>query len=200
MTGKPVTVNFPKMFEHCVTPLIDSFGVVAVLYDRWSSIHQSQTLREKGIESHQVGVRWRDFNQTRLVIEAGQFKIPKPEITLNQFRQLSELREQAVRGKPVLHMALQIFTVRQVGKNVVKPLNGTDDLWRTGVLAAHWFYIEKNGPRMASFMRRTRRGGHMSVGVVQHKSVGIGGGHRQDQPVTSNTFGAYGSRRLRRVT
>jgi len=158
-----VVVNFPNMFDECIIPICDNFGVTQVLYDHWQSISDMQRLRERGIRADQVTVGWKDFEVAIDKVHSGSFQLPKTEITIASYKKSGVPRDRATKGKPVFHALLQMFTVRQIGRKVVKPSNGTDDLWRCLVLAANWIWVQKNGKKFLGAPSSGRSDGRFVV-------------------------------------
>jgi len=131
-----IPVNFPLMFEHCVLPLIASFRVVMVVYDRWNSIDQVQRLRkDHKIEAVQYQLKWTDMLSVRTRLLDSTIRYPKMELSIEDVRKSAGRFEDTIRSVPITHMVLQTLTVREAGRKVVKPINGTDDLFRCMCLA-----------------------------------------------------------------
>jgi hypothetical protein len=131
-----VLVNFPMMFEHAILPLVTSFRVLMVIYDRWNSIDQVQRLRkDHKIEAIQYQLKWADFLAVRTRLLDSTVRIPKMEMAIDDVRKSTGRFDNIVKSIPATHLALQILTVREAGRKVVKPINGTDDLFRCMCLA-----------------------------------------------------------------
>lgn len=131
-----ILVNFPMMFEHAVVPLVTDFRVIMAAFDRWNSIDSVQRLRKDyKVEAIQYVLKWADYLMVRSRIIDSNFRIPKMEMSIDDVRKSDRSFDDIVRSVPVTHLALQILTVRQGGRKVIKPINGTDDLFRCLCLA-----------------------------------------------------------------
>ena len=175
-----ILVNFPLMYEKCVVPLLTSYRVILVVYDRWNSVDQVQRIRkDHKVEAVQYTLKWADFLQVRARLIDSSIRIPKLEVPIEEVRKSDRQFEEIIRPIPVTHMALQILTVREAGRKVVKPINGNDDLFRCLCLALRFIldpaYTSKFEQYGVGFMgtrgsigaMRSNRGG--SSQVVQHE-------------------------------
>lgn len=166
-TGEVIPVHFPSMFK-LVLALSDRYkglNVRAVLYDRWQSTGEVQRLRDMRVKAEKYSPKEQDFKTLRNLVYSGNFKTPKWE-----HQDLSELDVtdvQQVRRAPYTHLAVQFATVREVGKKVVKPEVGDDDLWRVCVLGTHYL-VEHKKEFLAAPPRKKGRG--ITVGSVAFKS------------------------------
>jgi hypothetical protein len=175
-----VAVNFPLMYEQVLQRLFQHFWVCLVLYDRWQSVDQMQRIRkEHKIESVQYSLKWADFQMVRARVLDSTLALPKLEVPI------------AVTNNPVTHLALQILTVREGGRKVIKPLNGTDDLFRCLCLGITFMLDPKYTPRFErhgsalggsrrvnAVIRTSRDSGerlhHVPTGVGVRKSFSTG--------------------------
>lgn len=134
--GERTLVNFPLMFEHAIVPLLKEFRVIMAAYDRWNSIEQVQRLRlDYKVEAIQYVLKWADFQAIRSRIIDSSLRFPKMEMQISDVRLSDKSFDEIVRSVPITHLALQILTVREGGRKVIKPINGTDDLFRALCLA-----------------------------------------------------------------
>lgn len=137
-TGEIIPVHFPSMFE-IVKTLCDKhkgLNVRAVLYDRWQSTGQIQELRDMKIRAERYSPKEQDFKALRSLVYAGNIKMPRwehPELTDLDITSVAEIRK-----APYVHMAVQFATVREVGRKIIKPEAGDDDLFRTCVLGSYF--------------------------------------------------------------
>jgi hypothetical protein len=187
-------VNFPMMFEHVFERLFNSFWVIMVVFDRWNSIDHMQRIRkDHKIESIQYSLKWADFQAIRARILDSAVTLPKLEVPIEDVRKDDRPFESIIENNPATHLALQTLTVREVGRKVIKPLNGTDDLFRCMCLGITFILDPKYtarferyggalaaGARVAGVVRLSRStpigkpemGGTTGVGV--HKRFGTG--------------------------
>lgn len=134
--GERILVNFPLMFEHAIVPLVKDFRVIMAAFDRWNSIDQVQRLRlDYKVEAIQYVLKWADFQAIRARLLDSSVRLPRMEMSIQDVRQSDKNFDDIVRNVPITHLVLQILTVREGGRKVIKPINGTDDLFRCLCLA-----------------------------------------------------------------
>lgn len=166
-TGEVIPVHFPTMFK-IVLALCDRYkglNVRAVLYDRWQSTGEVQRLRDMRVKAEKYSPKEQDFKTLRNLVYSGNFKTPKWEH--QDLNELDVTSIEQIRRAPYTHLAVQFATVREVGKKVVKPEVGDDDLWRVCVLGTHYL-VEHKKEFLAAPPRK--KGGGMTVGSVAFKS------------------------------
>lgn len=180
-TGEVIPVHFPSMFN-IVLQLCDKYkglNVKAVLYDRWQSTGEVQRLRDLRIRAERYSPKEQDFKTLRNLIYSGHFKTPKWEHS--QLSDLDVTNVDAIRKAPYSHLAVQFATVRHVGKKIVKPEVGDDDLWRMCVLGTHWL-VEHKKDFLAAL---SQHGKGRRVGSVAFKSSGNYRGTRANTTIGS---------------
>lgn len=159
--SRAVPVNFPLMYEHVIEVLLKHYWVCLVLYDRWNSIEAVQRIRkEHRVEAVQYSLKWPDFQAVRSRVLDSSIRIPKIELPIERIRKDDRPLEQIVSNNPATHLALQILTVREGGRKVIKPLNGTDDLFRCLCLGITFLLDPKYTSRFE------RYGGALSYGAA----------------------------------
>jgi len=175
--GDVVPVNFPLMYEQVLERIIQSFWVCLVVCDRWQSVDQMQRIRkEHKIETVQYCLKWADFQMVRSRILDSSLSLPRFEVPLADVRKDNRPFEQVVTNNPVTHLALQILTVREGGRKVIKPLNGTDDLFRCLCLGITFMLDPKYTPRFE------RYGGAMTAGRRIPGTVRLSRSAQVDRP------------------
>lgn len=138
-SGMQVRVHFKRMYERALLPLLKALNVVCVVSDRWNVTQIMQSIEELDIPTHQYSLKWNEFAEFRGKVSSREVLLPPPE---REYATVLEDYESAVRGAPNLHLLVQLKTVRQVGRQVTKPRGGTDDIYRTMVLAHHFAFNE----------------------------------------------------------
>jgi hypothetical protein len=150
--GVRLPVNFPQMYESVIEPLLKSFRVILCVYDRWNSVDQVQRIRrDHKIEAVQYSLKWQDFLTIRSRVIESTLRLPRFEMSIDQVRRSDERFDDLVRSVPATHLALQILTVREGGRKVMKPLNGTDDLFRCLCLAVKFLLDPKYTRRFSQY-------------------------------------------------
>ena len=164
-------VNFPKFFDLFLMPLVKQLNIVGVIYDRWNSQDQIQRLIDEGINALQYSLVYKDFDKTiKSFILSKLVVLPACEMKFEKLEPATALLEEIVIGKPVLNMALQILTVRDLGKKIVKPENGDDDIFRTLALAI-WFVSTKEGKEKLNYFGEVKQNVKRSIGISMSRSL-----------------------------
>lgn len=138
--GKLSKVNFPKMFDKCIVPILESFDIKLVVSDHWQSSDMLQRLRSyQRVKAESYSLKWDDMLAIRTAWYDGRIKLPAPERNPDDLLRGSESLEDILRGQPVLKLLTQAMTVREVGRRVEKPLDGSsDDIFRAACLVARY--------------------------------------------------------------
>lgn len=169
-TEETIPVHFPSMFQIILDLCNKQTGlnIRAVLYDRWQSTGEVQRLRDLRIKAERYSPKEQDFKNFRNIVYGGNFRTPKWEY--DSVDELDITDPIQVRASPYTHMAMQCATVREIGRKVVKPEAGDDDLFRTCVLGSHYllenkkeFLVAPVGERQAAVVGslRLRSSGRM---------------------------------------
>lgn len=172
-TGEIIPVHFPTMFA-LVKTLCDrnkGLHVKAVLYDRWQSTGQIQELRDMKVKAEKYSPKESDFKNLRNLVYGGNLKMPRWEH--KELTDLDVTNIEEIRKAPYTHMAVQFATVREVGKKIIKPEAGDDDLFRTTVLAS-WYMTENQKEFLIKGQGSTNKGQTIQVGSLALKSAGLG--------------------------
>jgi hypothetical protein len=149
-TEETIPVHFPSMFQIILDLCNRQTGlnIRAVLYDRWQSTGEVQRLRDLRIKAERYSPKEQDFKNFRNLVYSGNFRTPKWEYDSVDELDITDLMQ--VRAAPYTHLALQCATVREIGRKVVKPEAGDDDLFRTCVLGAYYLLENKKEFLVAS--------------------------------------------------
>lgn len=181
---KGVTVvDYSKMAEFIIYPLIETYNVQVVIADRWNSLkllHDIDTRYDGRVMSEQYSLKYKDFFLVKSYIETGNIIIPAPEA------RTAEERDAVLRPdlkaypssydmRPADHLYLQCCTVKDTMKEVSKGERLTDDLWRTVILGSYFLLDEafcaehlketKNGRLRVGLGAMSGMGGVMGIGA-----------------------------------
>jgi hypothetical protein len=139
-----LSIHFPSMFENFILPIIQGLNIKHVFYDRWQSLDQIQRLRDMKInaEAHSLSFE-KDMLPFKQQLLSGNMVLPPLEIASMQEVKDAVNPTQMTTDKPVANLIWQTLTVRQVGKKVLKPLDGDDDLFRAFVLGGSRFLSDE---------------------------------------------------------
>jgi hypothetical protein len=170
-TGEIIPVHFPTMFGLVKTLCDRNKGLLvkAVIYDRWQSTGQIQELRDMKVFAMKYSPKEQDFKNLRNLVYGGNLKMPKWEH--KQLTDLDVTDVDKIRQAPYTHMAVQFATVRELGKKIVKPEAGDDDLFRTTVLAS-WYMSDNQKDFLVKVAGSA--GQTTQVGTLGLKSASLG--------------------------
>ena len=172
-TDTVITIHFPTMFE-VVLQLCKHFNVKYVIYDRWNAAGEVARLRDLKIVAERYSPRFTDFQELRNMIEGENYKTPRWEY--DNLEDLDIANAAKLKNAPYMHLALQMATVRENGKKVLKPEEGDDDMFRAVVLASRYLLFHKDMFLKAGLGMSIRT--QSSVGVVIGRSSGGNVGYR----------------------
>ena len=191
-------------YENFIVPLVNSFNFLHVGFDRWNSsaaYHDLQTNQgfnaSTGKDAQIYTLKWPDFDAFREDLRGMNMSFPQPETEPDELLNIKDLSRRA--ATPRAHLLLQLTTVEQFGRKVMKPEQGNDDLFRVAVLAHR--FIQKNKKKYVEFSRSLlrRRDNFRSVALFRgasNRGSGMGGSAYQDspRPANSRSVGAVRSR------
>jgi hypothetical protein len=138
-------VNLAHMWDRLIYPLVTKANIKLVLYDRWNSLQNIQTLQNEGRDARQYSLTPKDFELFRRKLMNQEVSYPFSEYSPKVFVDNGSADVDLVQvstTKPGFALLLQTLTVRQVGHRLVKPLHGDDDVFRTAMLGLKFAYDE----------------------------------------------------------
>lgn len=163
-TEELIPVHFPTMFSIALglSDRTKGLNIRCVLYDRWQSTGEVQRLRDLKIKAEKYSPKEQNFKDFRNLIYSGNFKTPTWEHSNLSDLDVTDI--EAVRKAPYTNLAVQLATVREVGRKVIKPEVGDDDLFRTCVLAS--YYLTENKKEFLTLPVNAVTSTRASVGAV----------------------------------
>lgn len=166
-------VDLQWCYDELILGLVKTFNVQQVLYDQWESSYAIRDLRTNyGIDAERYSLKWKDFSNFREDLLGSKIWFPVPECEPDELLLTNNLVERA--RTPRAHFQLQLTTVNQFGKQVVKPDQGNDDLFRCAVLA-HWA-IQNHKDKYRGRGRMRRGGQRRQVAFGRSAGQGRAGG------------------------
>jgi len=123
-------VNFSKVYENSILPAIQALRVGLIISDRWQAIKILHDAETEGVSHEQYSLGFDDFHEFKLRLLDDGLEMPRPEEPLKNLFSTDKAYEVLVEGKPVMHLALQLMTVREIGRRVLKGEGLEDDLFR----------------------------------------------------------------------
>lgn len=142
-----IPLNYTRIYEDVMSPIITDRNVKVLLADRWNSIKLlSDAQADHGITCAQYSLKYVDIGITKSHLEAGSLILPQRESegTIKDLLKMdTDDYPACFKGRPVDHLAIQIMTVQDTGVQVIKGDGLTDDIWRALALGVYGLSTEK---------------------------------------------------------
>jgi hypothetical protein len=157
-------VNFPAMFENFILPIVKNFRITDVFFDRWQSLDQIQRLRNMKQQAEAYSLSYdKDFQPFKQQLLSGAMQLPPCEIDIEAIKDIADPLSN-LKQAPIATLIWQTLTVREVGRKVMKPLDGDDDLFRAFVLGGSRFLQEDIRKRYERYHNVMNRQDQMVLG------------------------------------
>ena len=131
-------INFNRIYEEVLIPVIKAFNVVAICTDRWQNLKILHDLENDfGLEIFQYSLKYDDFTDAKsyIIDENAPLRLPPLEVPEEEIETLSmQDYPHGFKYKPLAHLYYQMLTVRDSGRSVEKGLGATDDIFRAFIL------------------------------------------------------------------
>lgn len=186
-------LNYTKIYDHVIIPIVKSRNVKVFLADRWNSLKiLSDAEEELGIYTQQYSLKYKDLWLPKTLLEQQSVSFPRLSRKGMSVRDVIDFEEKAYptcfQDKEMDHLVVQLLTVQDTGTKVLKAEGLTDDTWRAFALTcwglqddklAEYFVldpgdVEKFRPNAIGFSRLGSGGGG-NVGTGGAGSVSYGG-------------------------
>lgn len=134
-----IPLHYTMIYEHLILPVIEARNVRVLLADRWNSVkllQDAEAQSERLQVAKSYSVKYSDLWNTKASIESGRLRYPRAEMSdVDQILAFDpDDYPRCFTGKESEHLILQMLTVQDTGKQVIKGENLTDDIWRASVL------------------------------------------------------------------
>ena len=184
LNRKPI--NYSQVYSDIISRIIKEWNIVAFMTDRWQSLKFLHDVENDfKIPTYQYSVKYQDFVSFREALVDNKISIPTPEVKYEDILTTADFNyPECYRDKPVSHFCMEMLTVQDLGKTVIKGMNRTDDIFRAAVLGHH-FALDKDIAK-----KLDRRIDNLS----KTTSIGVARG-RGYTNVTGVPGGAYRGRR-----
>ena len=139
-----VTLDYSAIYEFIIKPLIKGLNVQHVWADRWQSLKVLHDIEaDFEIPAKQYSIKYRDFALVKsYLMDEGSVVLPRSETPANDLLGLLKVDlgqyPMSFKYRPVDHLYLQMCTVRDTNRDVIKADRLTDDLWRATALNLMW--------------------------------------------------------------
>lgn len=132
-----IPLNYRKIYDEIILPIIEARNVKLMAADRWNSLKiLSDAEEDANVLIKQYSLKYPDMQNFKSYIMDGQMLVPKPEWPMEQITEYDQSKYPEVfKGHPAEHFALQLLTVQDTGASVIKGDQLTDDLVRAAMLA-----------------------------------------------------------------
>lgn len=188
------TINFTRIAEQVIYPLIEQLNVRYVMADRWQGIKLLHDIEERfNIPTSVYSLKYADFELIRnwIIDDERTFFLPKLEVPIKSLDGIaSENYPHGFMYKPAAHLYYQMLTVRDNGRSVDKGPNLTDDLFRAFALnAAHLLDEDFTKEHLQGTSVKQGRGGMVAYGQRNAGPMVI-----SSNGIASSNVGSTGSR------
>lgn len=197
-TVRVSSINYNRIAEMLLYPLINKFNVGALVSDRWQNkkfLHDAMQ-KYPQLYTENYSLTYEDLLEFRdhIVEESPNILLPHPEIPFDDIAKLEVATNypHCFKYMPVAHTYFQMQTVQDTGNQVIKGAGLTDDNLRAVFLLSH-FLLDSQWCK--SHLKNVSVRGSGGVGVVGPRSSGVAL-PRGASP--AGAFGAIASRGFRR--
>lgn len=199
MPGVPL--NYRKIYDEIILPLIDQRNVKLMAADRWNSLKiLSDAEEDAGILTRQYSLKYPDMQNFKSYIMDGQLAIPKPDWDMEAILGYDQSKYPEVfKNYPAEHFALQLLTVQDTGSQVIKGDQLTDDLVRAAMLATTMLISPEYEDLFNQADAAAQSRIDISQGAVFKGASGGGSGSRSGGQLSPESVspGAMGVRKVR---
>lgn len=141
-----IPLNYTLIFDELLIPLCQKRNVKVLLADQWNSIKLLQDAKLKGgiEEADKYSLKYSDLWTVKTMLES---EIPR--ISLPRMQHAEKIGDTLLydgeqypycfENKPTEHLIMQIQTVQDTGRSVIKNMGATDDSWRAMALMVYGF-------------------------------------------------------------
>lgn len=142
-----IPLNYTLIFDELLIPLCKARNVRVMLADQWQSLKllQDAKLKVESIEeSDQYSLKYQDMWTVKTMFESTPSRISLPRMThadkiADTLKYDGDEYPQCFENKPTEHLIMQLQTVQDTGRSVIKNTGATDDLWRAMALMVYGF-------------------------------------------------------------
>jgi hypothetical protein len=171
-------ISFNNVFEEVLCPIIEHMNVKLVVTDRWQNIKLLSDLENMfEVEISTYSPKYKIFEDFKTMIEVAGCSFPGIECKWTEIEKIaSEDYPLGFYKKPLAHLVYQILTVKDLGKDVTKGDDTTDDVFRS--LIGNYAHLIDENYRDLVTGESTGIKTTKLLGVVG--SSGVGGGQMGD--------------------
>ncbi|QYW03306.1 hypothetical protein pEaSNUABM34_00004 [Erwinia phage pEa_SNUABM_34] len=142
-----IPLNYTMIFDELLVPLCRLRNVRVMLADQWQSLKLLQDAKIKcpSIEAaDKYSLKYEDMWTVKTMFESQPSRISLPRMgfakTIQETLQYNgDEYPHCFENKPTEHLVMQLQTVQDTGRGVIKNTGATDDLWRAMALMVYGF-------------------------------------------------------------
>lgn len=142
-----IPLNYTLIFDELLVPLCKQRNVRVMLADQWQSLKllQDAKIKVPSIEAaDKYSLKYEDMWTVKTMFESQPSRISLPRMgfakTIAETLQYNgDEYPHCFENKPTEHLIMQLQTVQDTGRSVVKNTGATDDLWRAMALMVYGF-------------------------------------------------------------
>ena len=129
-------IDYNLLYKKVITQIIEPFKVRAVFADRWQSVKILDDLRADfpSVVTQQYSLKYADMVNVRDMLYDHKMRLPAPEIPVEEALARLTADSPELSTMPVATLVIQMATVVDTGKSVIKSDDISDDLWRAAAL------------------------------------------------------------------
>lgn len=190
-------LNFSRIYDEVILPIVDARNVKLVAADRWNSIKILQDLEEdQDVETRQYSLKYSDMQLFKDYIENKQIILPDPKRELEDITKYDQSDyPNCFKDDPIGHFYLQMMTVQDTGSSVVKGDQLTDDMVRAVMLCNRMLLDEDHEDLWD--MERVETVSQVDVQTLAVQRGYSGGGGGGGSAIVASNGTALGVRRTR---
>ena len=185
-----IPINYTKMLEEIIGPIIEARNIVLVISDRWQHIKMLHDIEnEFGIRTLAYSLRYSDMWLVRQMLYDNEIKLPKLDKPYSEILRFEfDDYPQCFAHDPVSHFVLQAVTVKDTGNQVTKGRNLTDDIFRAVMLCCSVLILEEYKHMLEGELTNTKTPAIASLKLFS------GSNQSSTQTTAGGTLGVYRSR------
>lgn len=142
-----IPLNYTLIFDELLVPLCKLRNVKVMLADQWQSLKllQDAKLKVPSIEAaDKYSLKYEDMWTVKTMFESQPSRITLPRMQhaktiMDTLKYDGDEYPQCFENKPTEHLIMQLQTVQDTGRSVIKNTGATDDLWRAMALMVYGF-------------------------------------------------------------
>lgn len=141
-----IPLNYTLIFDELLLPLCQKRNVKVLLADQWNSLKLLQDAKLKGgiEEAEKYSLKYADMWTVKTMLESEVPRISLPRMVHadsigDTLLYDGENYPYCFENKPIEHLIMQLQTVQDTGRTVLKNMGATDDSWRAMALMVYGF-------------------------------------------------------------